>query len=141
MAYDRVVFIDDDCWLGSTCLESMSAALEKAPLVGNGPELYYNVAKKRWWNMRNGDYARLGQTAVRAEVLPFLADVVRRDPSNVDIKLWREWSGDKKIIQSRNLHVTIKGMPGDHGVSVRHGPDFGQTDEEAEFFTLRKWIG
>ncbi|MCX6908422.1 MAG: glycosyltransferase family A protein [Verrucomicrobia bacterium] len=139
--HEHIVFVEDDDWLGPKYLESMSAALKKGPLVGNVPALYYNVATGRWQDMRNRAHASLGQTAIHAKLLPLVAEIAGCGSPQIDLALWRKWSGKKKFIRSGGLHVGIKGMPGENGIGVGHHVDFGKADEKPNLGKLRSWIG
>jgi glycosyltransferase involved in cell wall biosynthesis len=139
--HEHIAFVEDDDWIGPKFLESLDDALKKAPLVGSVPARYYNVATSRWQDVRNYTHASLGQTAIHAKLLPFLAEIAGYGSPWIDTMLWRKWRGKRKFIRSEGLHVGIKGMPGENGIGIGHSVDFGRLDAKPCFGTLRGWIG
>lgn len=141
---DRILFIEDDDWYAAEYLEVMNAALDKAPLVGNCPALYYNVQYRKSRAMTNAKHASLAQTGLRTDLIPILRRVIPGTPF-IDMRLWRAWAGrphslfpNVKQPSGSFLQVSLKGMPGRPGLGVGH-KDRGTPDPTGD--TLREWAG
>jgi len=135
---DAVVAIveDDDCYLPGH-LENVLTALESADLVGEKTARYYNVANRRYKEMGGGNHAALASTACRGEALALLKKICRAGSKRIDIDLWRQFNGQKKLLPTTNV-VGIKGLPGRQGIGVGHRQNFGTPDTTG---VLRQWIG
>jgi hypothetical protein len=93
--------------------------------------------------MRNQRNASLCETGIRAELLPFLADVCRESPQFIDYRLWAGCGAANSELIAVDRVVGIKGLPGRPGIGVGHRPDErpGQWTADPELTVLREWIG
>jgi hypothetical protein len=127
--------------------------LERFPLVGEAHARFYHLPRRAWRRAvrPNDGYAALAQTAIRAEVLPVLQQVVenriRARSPYVDKVLWRTWTGPRRLFTDLNdelcLHCGLKGLAPNHPNRNTHGPanrrmPFNPDPYEA---VLRRWIG
>lgn len=133
---DAVVFCieDDDLYLPGY-VETMLAALEGADLVGESSARYYNVRSGRWKLMQTPRHSSLASTALRGTGALRRACTGR--PKFIDIGLWRDFKGRKKLVDAANC-IGVKGLPGRQGIGAGHRPTFGDPDTTG---ILEQWAG
>lgn len=135
---EKALFIEDDDWYAPGYIERMSVALDAAPLAGEAPARYYNVATRQYKNCGNTGHASLCQTGLRAELLPSLQRICRRGGKFIDLALWREHR--EKYLFHAPYSVGIKGLPGRAGIGIGHRPKPGWAHDPG-LAVLRSWIG
>lgn len=131
-----LVFEDDEIYLPGH-IENLLAELETADLVGERVSRYYNVASARWKLMPGNYHASLATVGVKGEALALLRDICRRGSRRLDMELWGQYEGPKRLIDTANV-IGCKAMPGRNGIGVGHRPTFGEPDTTG---VLRQWAG
>lgn len=131
-----LVFEDDDAYLPKH-IETMLSALETSELVGESMSCYYNVASRRYRLLHSNKHAAMASTGVRGTALKALREVCAAHSTTLDIRLWTNFRGPKKLLSTRNV-VGVKGMPGRKGVGAGHKTTFGSVDKGA---VLESWLG
>jgi hypothetical protein len=135
---ERVVVIEDDDYYAPDWLTHVTAALERALLVGETCARYYNIPKRCAHEHTNTTHSSLCSTAMRGRALRLFRDVCAYAPLYLDIYLWgamssRELFGGHRVIG-------MKGLPGRHGIGSGHQRTFtGMPDPDGVI--LREWIG
>lgn len=124
---DLIVAIEDDDFYAPGYLSRISALADGISLAGQSHARYYHVGARRWHQHRNSRHASLCQTAFRADVIPRLREICERGNPKIDLALWREWGGTKRMEPTED-HVGIKGMPGQRGIGIGHRESFGTDD-------------
>jgi hypothetical protein len=132
-----VICEDDDVYLPDH-LQTMAEALKTHELVGQRVSLYYNIKTRKHRELPGTYHASLGATALRGSALKLLQDVCARQPKCLDMELWREFTGSKKLLETRTA-IGVKGMTGRDGIGVGHREEFGDPDPSGQ--VLRSWIG
>jgi hypothetical protein len=133
---DKILIIEDDDYYRPDYLRFMADLLEHYALAGEGRAIYYNVRTRRYVEWPNFQHASLAQTGLRVEGLPTLIDGCRQQGRFIDVFLWENFPGLKHIFTGRDLHVGIKGMPGEKGFGDCHG-EGGSPDADLQIF--REW--
>ncbi len=136
--HDKILFIEDDERYGPDYLQAMYDRLNLRPLAGEIPARYYNVATRQYRVIPNTSHASLCQTGIRRELMPAFLKICEAGGKFLDLPLWRGYSGWVSI--GENV-VSIKGMPGRHGVGVGHRPQGGNWKADPNLAVLRSWIG
>lgn len=131
-----IVLEDDDCYLPGH-MENVLGALQRFDLVGEKISRYYNVATRRWRELPGRFHASMCSVAVKGGALRTLRDVCLHCSTALDVKLWKGYSGPKRLLDSANV-IGIKGLPGRSGIGVGHRPKFGHPDRGD---MLRQWAG
>jgi hypothetical protein len=126
-ADDLAVIVEDDDYYAPGYLTQMAALSDGVSLCGQGFARYYNVRTRRFRQMGNRRHASLAQTAFKADVIPLLRSICERGVPRIDLPLWHEWRGSKRLGEPGG-HVSIKGMPGAAGIGVGHRDRFGSAD-------------
>lgn len=138
--HDKVVFWEDDDFYAPGYLQAMADALDRAPLAGEFPACYYNILTRQYWTgSEHPHHASLCQTAIRAEMIPALAEMCKRRRDHIDINFWRESKADKFWVRDAGC-VGIKGLPGRPGIGMGHRPRFWWP-HDSDGSMLRAWIG
>ena len=135
---DDIVIIceDDDAYLPNH-LEATLHELETVELTGEKVARYYNVYTRRHQTMSQSNHATLASTGVRGNALKLLREICDRPTRSIDINLWHEFHGTKRLTENANV-IGIKGMPGRSGIGIGHRDGFGVPDTTN---ILREWIG
>lgn len=142
--YDKVLFIEDDDWYAPNYVEMQAARLAPVvSIVGAEDSRYYHLPSRRWRLMRNQGCASLCQSGIRAELLPFLADICKQGGDFIDAQLWQCATGGRTLTGGQAECVGIKGLPGRPGIGVGHRPDSRPAEWTAdpELTVLKEWIG
>ena len=126
--------LEDDDYYPPGWLSAVAHWLDTHDLVGESYARYFNVATGLGYTHRNNQYASLCATAFKGAALAAFRRIVERKPTFIDLGLWREFGGSKKLRRA-NMTVGIKGLPGRGGIGVGHRRDFGGPA------SLREWIG
>lgn len=142
---DLMIVCEDDDWLRPDHIERMAAAAELFPLVGAEEiQNYYNVAH-RCWRRFNNFGASMCQTAIRRELWPSFADMIRscikRNSYGIDTLFWRSVPREKWGIVGEMTVLGIKGLPGSAGLGIGHRPEGSKWVPDRNLKQLRAWIG
>jgi glycosyltransferase involved in cell wall biosynthesis len=140
----KLLIAEDDDYLAPEYVQTMSAWLDEAELVGTSPAVYYDIDRRIFRKWRNDRHASLGQTGLRRTLVPWLAMTADQDDPFVDMKLWHRRSGRAKLRRNRArddslLHLSVKRLPGEPGIGFGHRMRHGQQDHD--FSILRRFIG
>jgi hypothetical protein len=121
---DRVVFIEDDDWYGHRHIETVNDELKSHDLFGFQGIVYYHVGKRCHRTMEGPSlHSSLCQTGMTVAAFPVLKAICSSNDSGVrntgfiDLRLWREFAGDKKLSKNLGTVVGIKGLPGRVGLT------------------------
>lgn len=141
---DVLIIVEDDDWYAPTHIERMVDMAERFPLVGaDGVAQYYNVAHRCWRTFKNVG-ASMSQTAIRRELWPQFAAMIRmcieRNTFAIDATFWRSVQQQQWGIVGAMTVIGIKGLPGSAGLGVGHRPVAGWADDQ-NLTQLRAWIG
>ncbi len=131
---ERVIVIEDDDWYDPRYLAYTNAWLDVVDMVGEAPSRYFNVSTGCGKLLTNYKHSGLCSTAVKGKALEALRASSKQNLKFIDMVLWRNFRGTKKLCDSRMV-VGIKGMPGRRGIGCGHNPKFGDP------MNLRGWIG
>lgn len=117
---DRVVVVEDDDSYAPWWLSRCDAWLDAADLVGEAPSLYRHL-NGREKNMGNTEHASLCSTALKGPAIADLRRVCREQLKFIDMRLWRDFAGSKRIHPPEPRGVVgIKGRPGRPGIGIGH---------------------
>lgn len=134
---ERVAVIeDDDCYLPGY-LSAVNEWFSKADLVGESLARYYHVPRAVYREMDNKTHASLCSTAMQGTALQAFRDEVMRSHKFIDIELWKNYQGSKKLFRTHHV-VGMKGLPGRDGIGAGHRMD-GFRDSSREI--LEAWVG
>lgn len=118
---DRVAVIEDDDQYAPWWLSACALRLQVAELVGESHSLYRNRATGGTREMGNRYHASLCSTALRGPALEALARICREGGLMLDLRLWRCFTGPKRLYAPEPRGVTgIKGWPGRPGIGMGH---------------------
>lgn len=125
---DAAAIIEDDDWYSKDYLQTQANAMtvHNTDLVGEGCALYYNVARRWWYEHGNMRHASLCQTVIGRKLFPLVADLCMRNHNPfLDVRLWQ--FAEKKYmyppLRNKRLLVGIKSMPGRPGYGTGHNKD------------------
>jgi hypothetical protein len=135
----KLIVLEDDDWIAPGYLQAMSALLDAADLAGFAPATYYNLRRRVLRHFTNGQHCSLGQTGLTAAAVPCLERACRSEPRFVDLDLWKNWTGTRRIAASNGMHLSIKSMPGARGIGDGH--DYLQGTPDPHFHGLRRFLG
>lgn len=147
---DVIVWFEDDDWYRPDWVSWCAEQIEKGyELVGEGHAAYYNVAFRWWSECRNVRHAALCQTAMHADLLPTLANVIRSyDWPFFDVRIWQVECGKflalpKTAAQRRVLGIKgIRGLDRVFGYSGEHRDRLpGGARSDPSLLQLWKWVG
>lgn len=145
IAYDKIVFMEDDDYYPPRYCERMVEALDGYKITGSVISRYYHVGKRsyRLMVMTTAGRASLCQTAITSDVLPVLEEVCKTGKDTIDVRLWRKVHQGQYVYQCLDGVVGIKGMPGRPGIGVGHQPSrYPQTwTSDPNLDMLKLWIG
>ncbi len=159
---DRVLFFEDDEYYAPGYIEAMCNRLWDYEVVGIGRSKYYHL-RGGWSIDHNLNHASLAETGFRASFIDKVLSLCDGRDMFLDIRLWKILNGDiapkcdahdmterERVTRDRRgmifddyekcLYVGIKGMPGRPGIGTG-GHKFGGYTVDADFSTLKKWIG
>jgi glycosyltransferase involved in cell wall biosynthesis len=143
---DKLLFCEDDDWYAPDYVEHVAGLLEHNDIAGGTSARFYNIPCRKYGVEKNMRNACLGETAIRASVLPCLIDLcTSKNVFSIDNKLW-QYARDfgSRIGLSRSVsRVGIKGLPGRRGFSGEHRlePHSGGAENDPTLAKLREWIG
>lgn len=126
-----LVFEDDDVYLPGH-VSNMVKHLGACDLVGEKKAKYYNVRSGRYREFNGGRHCALASTALKGAAIDCLRRVCVPGKTFIDSRLWREYQGPKKRLNTSNV-VGVKGMPGRPGIGVGHRTTFGRADIGKQF--------
>ncbi len=118
---DRVVIVEDDDRYADWWLSFCDEKLNEHDLIGESHSLYRNVKSGTVKEMGNDKHASLCSTALKGEAVDALRAVCETGQKAIDIRLWRQFGGSKKLYKPEPRGVTgIKGLPGRPGIGAGH---------------------
>jgi hypothetical protein len=146
---EAVIFFEDDDAIRADWIEWCVGRLASYEICGEGNAVYYHVGHRWWSECRNCRHAALVQTAVHADLLDNVANVIRSYGSPFfDTRLWQLDAGKFLALPESPAErrvVGIKGIAsssGQLGYSGEHAairpPD---THADPSMLQLWKWIG
>lgn len=143
---DALVFAEDDDSYHPEYLAFCAQQLAHFDLIGEGRNLYYNVAYRWWFDHRNVQHASLCATALTKRAFPaLLKEVANNSDPFIDSRLWKNFRGKKRVFDpvksGRRLTIGIKAMPGIKGYGSGHDKDSGWAIKDLQLEKLRSLIG
>jgi hypothetical protein len=135
---------DDDAY-DPEYLATLAPLLDEVDLAGVSHDVYWKFPTRKFQRMHNDQHASLAASCWRSTLLPEVERVAKLGSIFLDMILWAEHEGTKKLIpqplpNGRMLHVGLKGMPGAAGLGIGHqSPNTGSSDPQ--FVTLQRWLG
>jgi hypothetical protein len=144
IAFDKILFFEDDDWYSPRYIETMLGQLQHADIVGEAPARYYHVPSRRYWKLSNSVHASLCQTGIRSDLLPIFENVLHeRKQEFIDVRLWQECRQASQVLTPTELSVGIKGLPGRPGIGIGHRPDRSPKNWKADpkLTVFRDWLG
>lgn len=147
---EAIVFFEDDDHFRPDWIEWVVGRLEAGyDVAGEGNAAYYHVGHRWWSYCHNKRHAALCQTAITAEVLPFLANVIKSyDSPFFDTRLW-EFGGNKTLALPKDASerrvIGIKGIKGEDGATGYSGEHRQALPEgvraDPSLLQLWRWLG
>lgn len=118
---EKVVIVEDDDAYAPWWLGACDERLNEADLIGESHSLYRHVVTRRETAMANDKHASLCSTAIKGSALDALRRSCEQGPKGIDMRLWKDFDGTKKLYRPEPRGVTgIKGWPGRPGIGVGH---------------------
>lgn len=137
-----VCIIEDDDWYAPDYLQCHRTALRKVELSGFTPNNHFNLRYHRWRSWVPGDWACLGSTAFRGELIPMFTELLKVKAADeaytIDVSLWKAPVSRVRLKSYHPKHVGLKGLPGTSGYGVGH-KEIGLYD--GHNLQLKEWIG
>ena len=144
--HDKILIMEDDDWYGPGYVQFMAEQLNYHDLVGIWGTKYYDLRIPGYRDMGRNDHASLSQTAFHRDFLPYFEQFIPGDCS-VDLRLWfrKNHAGDNIksprgfLIpgEDKQLHCSIKGMPGRAGAGCGHDRRYYTCD--SDLTKLHEW--
>ena len=121
----HILFMEDDDWYhpGRICAQVEAIQNNYGILLhGYKNSIYYNVPQKRWQRCQNTKHSSLHDTAVTREIAEkFLKSLDGRSSEICfDMLLWKDFGDYGKLDENCGMVVSLKGMPGRHGLGNGH---------------------
>ena len=137
-----VAFIEDDDWYSCAHIEILEEELQACAMFGFRGIVYYHAARRCYRTMgESTPHSSLCQTGITSAVFPVLKRICSSiDTGFVDLRLWREFTGQKKLFRNLNTVVGIKGLPGRLGLTAGWRSVTGYTPDPSLKF-LESLIG
>lgn len=120
---DYVFIIEDEDLYRPDYIERGVKLLQECNVTGEVAAKYYHLGLPGYKELRNYQHAALCQTALKANVLPYLQRAVDSGELYFDIHFWRavrEQQIPAIMIANTNSVIGIKGMPGRIGIGEGH---------------------
>lgn len=143
---NKILFLEDDEYYAPKYAETMVDKLNEHEVVGIRNSRYYYLPTFSNCRAGNEKHASLAQTGFRRSFLPEFEKLTTTNTGALDMKLWREYGGERGFIfldDNEPLYVAMKGVPGRSGKGGAHTPDswryklsFLDTSQKL----LRQWI-
>lgn len=141
---ERLVIIEDDDYYSPHFLEMMDGWLKEDDLVGERETYYYHITERAYRRCNNSEHASLCSTGMKGEALSLFKQICRLYFKFIDISLWKEFQGYKRLYKSHNV-VGIKGLPGRLGIGQGHDIKRGSRssihNDDLEYTALKNLIG
>jgi hypothetical protein len=139
---DRVAFVEDDDWYSCDHIAMVNDGLKAHELFGFQGIVYYHVGKQCHRTMGAAHpHSSLCQTGITQAVFPLLKRICSGGTGFfVDLRLWHEFAGTKKLWNNLGSVVGIKGLPGRVGLSAGWRNVVGYTPDPSLKF-LESLIG
>jgi predicted O-methyltransferase YrrM len=124
--HDALVFFEDDDAYAPTWLEFCATHLAAYDMIGEGRAIYYNVAKRWWYEHHNLAHASLCSTAIKRKLFSALFNACQSSNPFVDARLWADVPTNKRVFDPhdnpdrRHLVVGMKALPGRVGYGGGH---------------------
>jgi hypothetical protein len=143
VAYQRVLFIEDDDFYPSDYVSSMCALLNEHDMAGCSRTHYYHFRTKRYRVMNHPGRSSLCHTGMVRAHLPTLAEICRSNSPYIDVSLWDETREFSRKLLDVPLMVGMKGLPGRPGIGIGHRPEASDRSwiPDPDMQQLREWIG
>ena len=142
VAHDKIIIMEDDDWYAPEYIETLAALLDEHELAGIWGTNYYDPRIPGYREMGRSDHASLSQTAFRKSFIPEVLKACEGDCS-VDFRIWFVLAGKTRghLIpgEGRQLHCSIKGMPGRPGAGCGH--DRINYTVDPVLVKFREWCG
>lgn len=151
---DKIIILEDDDYIAPDYLAMMSAALDKADLVGLNNYKTYHVGYKVFNDLHLVTSCSLGASGFRSSIADAVRGAAQRcdavSSPYIDRELFQSFKGSKLTLPNlsamtgRPANVSFKGMPGTRigdlapGLGAFHSGQ-GSTDSSGEI--LRQWLG
>jgi hypothetical protein len=119
-SHSRVIFIEDDDWYAREHVEIVANELKFCDLVGFQGIVYYHVGKRchRTMGMVTS-HSSLCQTGITTRAIPLLKRICSDLTAQyIDLRLWGQFIGPKKLTRNLGTVVGIKGLPGRPGLTL-----------------------
>lgn len=151
MGYQKFIIIEDDDWYSSQYVEKCINELEHFHLYGQCGARYYNVKYRLYKQLNHTSHASMCSTAFTLDAVPTVLDVLERQESHHDMRLWRlhgtELGGlswQAKLEPTVDV-VGIKGMPGRVGIGMGHRMEkelvYSGFAYDPDMSKLQEWVG
>jgi predicted O-methyltransferase YrrM len=124
--HEGLVFFEDDDAYAPTWLEFCATHLASYDMIGEGRAIYYNVAKRWWYEHHNLAHASLCSTAIKRKLFSALFNACQSTNPFVDARLWTDVPTNKRVFDPhdnpdrRHLVVGMKALPGRVGYGGGH---------------------
>lgn len=115
-----VAFIEDDDWYSCEHMEILEEELRAHAMFGFQGIVYYHAVRRCYRTMGEGTpHSSMCQTGITSAVFPVLKRICAASETPfIDLRLWREFTGQKKLFRNLNTVVGIKGLPGRLGLTA-----------------------
>lgn len=137
---DKTLIIEDDDFYHENWLKIISDALDKSELAGETRAKYYHLKTHTFQEHKNHRHASLCATGIKGKnAYEKLISVCNTDVRFIDLDLWNQFKGPKKLLSGTSLVIGMKGLYGRSGLGEGH-LRLRHRDTN-DFAQLRRWIG
>lgn len=145
--HDGLVFWEDDDFYDPRWLEFCAIHLATYDLIGEGRAIYYNVAKRWWYEHRNLAHASLCSTAITRKLFSELFNACQSSNPFLDARLWASVKTNKRVfdpndnLDQKHLVVGMKALPGRVGYGGGHVVRDVNAQDDPTLEKLKSFIG
>jgi hypothetical protein len=122
----------------------MSNLLDRYEIIGERNARYYNIWHKMFRRIDNICRASLCQTGISRTISDWLLSKGPATPGfSIESEIWENSpvSPEHRSLNSGDLSVGIKGLPGKSGIGIGHRPNKRKFTKDAHWKELGHWIG
>lgn len=118
-----VLIMEDDDWYAPNYFEEMLKLFnnDAINIVGLGNNIYYNPIVKKYFIHENKNHSSWCSTGFSSKLIPFIEAICTFNTGPlIDLKIWRTVKEKNILLNSKNLCIGIKGLPGRAGFVAGH---------------------
>lgn len=141
---DAVVIFEDDDYYPKDWVEICAKELESNDIFGQYLTYMYHVGVGGYGKKRSSNNASaLHSTSFKSKYIKTFINIIeeckKENNPFIDVKIWDHVKKDKFVQLDVRKVISMKGMPGKSGYSLKHKPYWAMKD--VDYHKLKCWVG